>query len=102
MFIVFEENPTRRVAALVLRRLGGDYSLMGRARLDDDTPGRHRLVPISDGAHFVEIDWRRSSGPDANDGVVRDVRSTARRPARWPAWTTASARSTSSAWARSA
>ena len=68
LLIVFEESPIRRVAAVVLRRLGGAYSVMGRARLDDNSQANTGFVSITDGAHFVEIDWRRSSGPDANDG----------------------------------
>ena len=68
LFILFEDAPTRRVAALVLRRLGGAYSLMGRARLDDNSQANTAFFPIADGPHFVELDWRRSSGPVANDG----------------------------------
>jgi hypothetical protein len=68
VFIVFEEAPTRRLAAIVLRRQDGAYSLIGRARLDDGTQADTAGLPIGDGEHFVEIDWRRSSGPDANDG----------------------------------
>jgi hypothetical protein len=68
LFILFEEAPTRRVAALVLRRLGGAYSLMGRARLDDNSQANTAFFPITDGPHFAELDWRRASGPDANDG----------------------------------
>ncbi len=68
LFILFEEAPTRRVAALVLRRLGGAYSLMGRARLDDNSQANTAFFPIADGPHFVELDWRRASGPAASDG----------------------------------
>jgi hypothetical protein len=71
VFIAFEEGPVRRVAAVVLRRLGGAYSLMGRARLDDDSQANTPFVPIGRGPHVVEIDWRRSSGPDAGDGGFR-------------------------------
>jgi hypothetical protein len=51
----------------VLRRLSGAYSLMGRARLDDNSQHDTGFFPIDDGPHFVELDWRRASGPDAND-----------------------------------
>jgi hypothetical protein len=68
VFIAFSETPVRRVAAIVLRRLGGAYSLMVRARLDDDTQADTTFVPITDGPHVVEIELRRSSGPDALDG----------------------------------
>ena len=69
VFILFEEAPTRRVAAVVLRRVGGVYGIMGRARLDDNSQDDTGFFTISPGAHFVEIEWRRSSGPDANDGT---------------------------------
>jgi hypothetical protein len=68
VFIVFDESPLRRLAAVVLRRLSGAYALMGRARLDDNSQADTGFVTISDGPHAVEIDWKRSSGPDANDG----------------------------------
>ena len=68
VFLAFSEAPIRRVAAIVLRRLGGAYSLMVRARLDDDTQADTTFVPITDGPHVVEIDLRCSSGPDALDG----------------------------------
>jgi len=68
IFIVFEEAPLRRLAAVVLRRTGGAYALLGRARLDGGAQADTAFVPISDGPHVVEIDWVRSSGPDASDG----------------------------------
>jgi hypothetical protein len=68
LFVGFEEQPTRRVFAVVLRRMGGSYALLGRARLDDDAQAQTGFLPVTDGPHFVEIDWVRSSGPDANDG----------------------------------
>ena len=67
VFVVFENGP-RRLAAVVLRRLGGAYSLAARARLDDNTQVTTPFLPLTDAPHAVEIDWRRSSGPDATDG----------------------------------
>jgi hypothetical protein len=69
IFIAFEDGP-RRLAAVVLRRLGGSYSLMVRARVDDDSQADTPFIPISDAPHVVELDWRRSSGPDAEDGSL--------------------------------
>jgi hypothetical protein len=69
IFIAFEDGP-RRLAAVVLRRIGGAYSLMARARLDDNSQANTPFIPISDAPHVVEIDWRRSSGPDALDGSL--------------------------------
>ena len=68
IFIVFEEGPNRRLAAVVLRRLSGAYTLMARARLDDNSQADTPFVPITDAAHVVEIDWKRSSGPGMDDG----------------------------------
>jgi len=68
IFIVFDETPVRRLAAVVLRRQQGVYALMGRARLDDNAQANTGFITIGDGPHVVEIDWKQSSGPDANDG----------------------------------
>jgi hypothetical protein len=70
LFVAFEEDPTRRLLAVVLRRLDGAYALAGRARLDDDSQHDTGFFPITDDEHFVEIDWRRASGADANDGAL--------------------------------
>jgi hypothetical protein len=68
IFLVLEENPTRRLAAIVIKRQGGAYSVMGRCRLDDGSQADTGFYPISDGPHAIEIEWRRSSGPTTNDG----------------------------------
>jgi hypothetical protein len=68
VFIAFTEAPTRRVAAIVLRRLGGVYAIMGRARLDDNAQADTGFFPIGDGPHVVEFDLQPASGPDAEDG----------------------------------
>ena len=69
LLIGFYNAPTRRQFAIVLRRLGGSFAVMGRVRLDDDTQADTPFVPISSGAaHVVEIDWQRSTGTSANDG----------------------------------
>jgi hypothetical protein len=68
VFIAFAEGPSRRVAAVVLRRLNGLYGLMGRARLDDNAQADSGFVTIADGPHWVEIDLMAATGPDAFDG----------------------------------
>jgi hypothetical protein len=68
IFIAFEESPSRRLVAIVLKRQGGAYSVMGRTRLDDNSQADTGFVPITDGPHVIEFDWRRSSGPSANYG----------------------------------
>jgi hypothetical protein len=69
LFVAFEENPNRRLVTIVLRRLNGAYSVRGTVRLDDHTLSVSPFMPISDGPHYVEFDWRRSSGPDEEDGL---------------------------------
>ena len=68
IFLAFEEEPQRRVIALVLRRLGGQFALMTRVRLQDNSLADTGFVPISDEPHWIELDWRRATGPEINDG----------------------------------
>jgi hypothetical protein len=68
VFLAFDESPTRRLFAIVLRLQAGVYSLMGRARLDDNSQADTGFFPIGAGPHVVEVDWHRSSAPGANDG----------------------------------
>ena len=69
VLIAFSEAPSRRVAAVVLRRLNGAYALLGRARLDSNAQADTGFFPIADGPHTVEIELVRASGPDASDGA---------------------------------
>lgn len=69
IFIAFEESPTRRVAALILRRQGGQYALMGRARRDDNSQANTGFFPISAAQHFVELRWVRATAPGAANGI---------------------------------
>ena len=68
ILIVFSEPTFRRVAAIVVRRLGGVYSVMGRARLDDNTQADTGFFMITDAPHSIEIDLKRANGPDSLDG----------------------------------
>ncbi len=68
ILIAFEENPTRRLATIVLRRQAGVYAIMGRCRLDDDTLADTPFFTITDAPHAIELDWRQSTTPSANDG----------------------------------
>ncbi len=70
IFLAFAQSPQRRLAALVLKRQFGSYSLMGRARRDDNSQADTGFFPITPGEHSVEIDWKRSSGPNADDGSL--------------------------------
>jgi hypothetical protein len=68
ILVAFTASPSRRVAAVVLRRLDDEYGIMGRARQDDNSQADTGFFPITSGPHTVEIDLVPSSGPDANDG----------------------------------
>jgi hypothetical protein len=70
LFVGFKESPSRRVFALVLRRVAGQFGLMGRARLDDNSQRDSGFFDITDGPHWVEIDWRAASAPGAADGAL--------------------------------
>jgi ELWxxDGT repeat protein len=69
VFLAFEEDPNLRLVTLVLRRMGGQYSLMGRVRLDDGSRAQTPFFSLTDEPHMVEIDWQWSQGPDANNGA---------------------------------
>ena len=69
IFIAFGEAPTRRGAALVLRRLGGAYSLMARVRREDGTRADTGFFPITDAPHVVELELLAATAPDAQDGA---------------------------------
>jgi hypothetical protein len=71
LFIAFDGN-NRRVITIVLRRLNGAYSVMGRVRLSDGTRANTPFVPIADGPHFVEFLWARAGTPgDLENGLFR-------------------------------
>ena len=69
IFIGFEEAPSRRLFAIVLKRQGGHYSVMGRVRRNDGTQADTGFFPISAGEHWVELDWVRASSAVASDGT---------------------------------
>ncbi len=71
IFIAFQEAPTRRLAAVVLKRQGSVFSVMGRARLDDDTQADTGFFTLTDAAHRIGIDLHRASGPGTGDGAFQ-------------------------------
>jgi hypothetical protein len=70
IFVAFESDPTRRVAAVVLRRVAGAYALRARARVDNNIQVDTPFFPITDEPHFVELSWIRASAPGLNNGVM--------------------------------
>jgi cysteine-rich repeat protein len=71
VLLALDQMPsTRRLIAIVLRRLNGQYSLRARVSRDDGTRANTAFFNITDAPHAVEFDWRRASGPSA-DGEFR-------------------------------
>jgi hypothetical protein len=69
--IAFQENPSRRVITLVLRRAAGQYALMARVRRDDGTLHDTAWVNVSDAPHAVEVSWRRAGAADGGTGTFQ-------------------------------
>jgi hypothetical protein len=74
LFVAFAGDPdggVRRVIAIVLRRVAGAYAVRGRVLTQEG----HRLetawVPVTDGAHSVELSWHRSTSPDVAGGAFQ-------------------------------
>ena len=70
VFLAFSEAPLRRLVQVVLRRIGGQYSVAARVRRDDDTLADTGFTTITAAPHSVEIDWTRASRPGTNDGSL--------------------------------
>jgi len=70
-FIVFEEGPTRRLAAIVLKRQGDQFSVEGRVRQDDNSQTDTGFVNITNEPHAIELEWKRATGPASADGEFR-------------------------------
>jgi hypothetical protein len=68
VFLAFADAPLKRLVQVVLRRMGGQYSLAASVRLDDDTVADVGFTTITAAPHVVEVDWRRATAPGANDG----------------------------------
>src|SRR6185503_5183361 len=68
LFMALDESPLKRVVQIILRRLGGVYSLRGRVTLDDGTHLDTPFVELTDAPHVVELDWAQATAPDAVDG----------------------------------
>ena len=70
VFLGFEDQGVsglRRLFAVVLRRQGGQYALMGRARLDSDAQADTGFFNITNAPHTVEIELVKSNG--SNNGA---------------------------------
>jgi hypothetical protein len=63
----FQSGSTRSVT-IVLRRQTGQYGVQAQVRLDSGSQQNTPFVNLADAPHSLEFDWRRSSGPGANNG----------------------------------
>jgi hypothetical protein len=66
--IAFQENPARRMVTIVLRRVGTQYSVMARVRLDDGTVRDTSFFDITDAPHTLEFAWQRARTAASVDG----------------------------------
>jgi hypothetical protein len=60
----------RRQFAVVLKRQGGNYSLLVRMSRADGTRAKISPLPLSAGWHSVQLDWQRSSAGGLADGSM--------------------------------
>ena len=71
IFIAFQEAPTRRLMAIVLRRVSGQYAVMARVRRNDNTQADTGFYPITPGEHWIEFNWVRASTATTADGAFQ-------------------------------
>jgi hypothetical protein len=67
----FDIDPTlRRQFAVVLRRIGGQYSLMVRTTRANGTRANTSFFPLTPGPHSIELDWQRAGAAGVADGTM--------------------------------
>jgi hypothetical protein len=69
--IAFQDNPSRRLVTVVLRRLSGQYAVMARVRLDDGTVRDTSFFNVTDAPHTLEFSWQRARTPASADGAFQ-------------------------------
>jgi hypothetical protein len=67
IFIAFD-NASQREITVVLKRQSGQYSVEGRARLNDGTRADTGFITVPAGENFVEVAWNRASRDGVSDG----------------------------------
>jgi hypothetical protein len=71
LMLGIESEPLlRRQFAVVLKRQGGNDSLLVRTTRADGTRVKTGPLPLSPGWHSVELDWQRSSAAGLRDGSM--------------------------------
>jgi hypothetical protein len=61
---------TTAVVQIELRYYSGSYQLRADARDDGGTWRYASYVTLTDGPHFIELDWKAATAAGANDGVL--------------------------------
>jgi hypothetical protein len=67
IFIAFDGLSQRQIT-IVLKRQSGQYSVEGRARLNDGTRADTGFITVPAGENFVEVAWNRASRNGISDG----------------------------------
>jgi hypothetical protein len=70
ILIAFDQAGLRAIT-LVLKRQLGAYTVEARVKRNDGTRADTGFFPITDGPHFLEFDWQRSTGPGASNGTLQ-------------------------------
>jgi hypothetical protein len=68
IFIGFEDAPQRRLFAVVLKRQGSQFSVLGRTRLDSNAQVATSFYNITAEPHAIEVEWRAATTPTSADG----------------------------------
>ena len=71
VLLAFEDNPARRLIAIVLKRKNGQYSIEGRARQDDGSQNDTGFFAITAAPHVIELDWVRATDTNTPNGQFR-------------------------------
>jgi hypothetical protein len=69
-YIMAARNATTEVLRIEMRRSGGNYQIRANVRGDGGGFANTGWFTISDAPHSIEIDWKASTGPGANNGYL--------------------------------
>ncbi len=67
--LLAQDSLDNRLVTIVLKRLGGQFSVMARVRLKDGSRTDTPFTDITDAPHAIEFDWQRAGSVDTADGT---------------------------------
>ena len=68
----FSRTPDRKkLIQLMVRRVGLQYRMLAKVRIDDAGMVGTPWIPFTDEPHAIEIDWKRATSSDATDGHLQ-------------------------------